>query len=91
MMRVAGNSKMPLPTNFPKSPHEILAPGVRWSPDNGDMFWGKLPPLVQKLRAKVQIWRDGGYNGASATSLALLDRWFGAARLQGDLIHDSFR
>jgi len=82
---------MSLPPDFPESPHETLLPDARWSPDNGDMFWGKLPPLVQKLREKVKAWRDDGYKGASATSLALLDWWFGSARLQGDLIHDSFR
>ena len=85
------NKKMPLPPNFPQSPHEILAPGARWSPDNGDIFWGKLPPLVEKLRGAVKAWRDGGYREASQTTAALLDWWFGSARLQGDLMHDSFR
>jgi len=82
---------MPLPPNFPESPHEILAPDARWSPDNGDMFWGKLPPLVEKLRVVVKAWRDRGYLDASPTTAALLDWWFGTARLQDDLIHDSFR
>jgi len=82
---------MPLPSSFPQSPHEILHPDTRWSPDNGDMFWGKLPPLVEKLRAEVKAWRDGGYPDVSPTTAALLDWWFGSARLQGDLIHDLFR
>jgi len=82
---------MPLPPDFPQSPHEILAPDARWVPDGGDMFWGGLPPLVEKLRVAVKAWRDDGYRGASTTTVALLDWWFGTARLQGDLIHDSFR
>jgi len=82
---------MPLPPDFPESPHEILAPDARWSPDDADMFWGKLPPLVEKLRAAVKAWRDEGYPDVSPTAAALLDWWFGAARLQSDLIHDSFR
>ncbi|MDD9817955.1 MAG: DEAD/DEAH box helicase family protein [Gammaproteobacteria bacterium] len=82
---------MPLPPDFPQSPHEILSPDARWSPDGGDMFWGKLPPLVEKLRVAVKAWRDGGYRDVSQTTAALLDWWFGSARLQGDWMHDSFR
>ena len=55
------------------------------------MFWGKLPPLVEKLRVAVKAWRDGGYRDVSQTTAALLDWWFGSARLQGDWMHDSFR
>ncbi len=35
-----------------------------------------LPPLVAELRKKVKTWRDSGYDGASATSAALLNWWF---------------
>jgi len=35
-----------------------------------------LPPLVAKIRQEVHAWRDNGYPGASATSLALLRHWF---------------
>jgi type III restriction enzyme len=35
-----------------------------------------LPPLVAKVRKEVHAWRNGGYAGASATSLALLHHWF---------------
>lgn len=82
---------MSLPPDFPESPYEILAPDARWVPDDSDMFWGKLPPLVEKLRVAVKAWRDDGYPDVSPTTAALLDWWFGTARLQGDLIHDSFR
>lgn len=62
---------MPLPPDFLQSPHEILAPDARWSPDGGDMFWSKLPPLVKNLRVEVKVWRDGGYRKASQTTAAL--------------------
>jgi len=78
---------MPLPPDFPQSPHEILAPDARWSPDKGDMSWDKLPPLVRKLRAAVKEWRDEGYREVSRTTAALLDWWFGTARLQADPMH----
>lgn len=35
-----------------------------------------LPPLVAKGREEVHAWRASGYEGASATSLALLQWWF---------------
>ncbi len=67
--------------NFPKSPYEILDPGVRWYP-GGDLISEKgglktlLPPLVHSLRIKVKEWRDNNYDGASETSKALLNQWF---------------
>jgi len=82
---------MPLPPDFPQSPHEILVPDARWSPDKGDRFWDKLPPLVRKLRVAVKEWRDEGYREVSRTTAALLDWWFGPVRLQGGLMRDSFR
>ncbi|MGE0209608.1 MAG: type III restriction endonuclease subunit R, partial [Lysobacteraceae bacterium] len=36
-----------------------------------------LPPLVAKIREEVSAWREAGYPGTSATSLALLRWWFG--------------
>lgn len=36
-----------------------------------------LAPLVYKVRKAVHEWRDGGYAGASPTSVALLKFWFG--------------
>ena len=35
-----------------------------------------LPPLVFKVRRGVKAWRDSGYEGASATTRALLNHWF---------------
>ena len=35
-----------------------------------------LPPLVFKVRRGVKTWRDSGYEGASATTRALLNHWF---------------
>ena len=67
---------MPLPPNFPASPHDILDPGVRWVPDESGLYMTKLPPLVQKLREGVKEFRDGGYAGATKTSRSLLRWWF---------------
>ena len=78
---------MPLPPNFPESPHAILDPGSRWLPDESGVFEQMMPPLVQKLRKAVKGWRDEDYKGASQTSIALLSWWFGTARVQDDLTH----
>lgn len=71
---------MALHPNFPKSPHEVLDPAIRWFPaDETLREQGSeklLPPLVAQLRKKVKEWRDGGYEGASHTSKALLRWWF---------------
>ena len=67
---------MPLPPNFPASPHIILDPGLRWLPDEPDQRMDKLPPLVQELRQQVKGWRDGSYQGATDTSISLLRWWF---------------
>ena len=67
---------MPLPPNFPTSPHIILDPGIRWLPDEPDQRMDKLPPLVQELRWQVKEWRDGSYQGATDTSISLLRWWF---------------
>lgn len=74
-------SKMSVHINFPKSPHEILDPEVRWYP-GADLIREKgglhtlLPPLVHELRIRVKKWRDNNYEGASDTSKALLKHWF---------------
>ena len=71
---------MALPKNFPKSPYEILDPKVRWFPAEEDLkqkdYKNPLAPLVYKLRLEVKKWRDNHYEGASATSKALLKWWF---------------
>ncbi len=71
---------MALHKNFPKSPHEILDPNIRWFPadealrENG--YEKLLPPLVYKLRKEIKKWRDENYKGVSDTSRALLRWWF---------------
>ncbi|HUY36136.1 MAG TPA: DEAD/DEAH box helicase family protein [Pirellulales bacterium] len=71
---------MALHPNFPNDPHAILDPGIRWFPadeayrdQRADQL---MPPLVSALRKLVKEWRDGGYQGASATSKSLLTWWF---------------
>jgi len=70
---------MALDKNFPTDPHEILDPEIRWFPGDeafADKAHQLVPPLVWKLRREVQKWRDGGYDGATKTSKALLNYWF---------------
>ncbi|MDE5831622.1 MAG: DEAD/DEAH box helicase family protein [Desulfovibrio sp.] len=67
---------MGLHPDFPKSPHAILAPDVRWLPDNPYNDKLDMPPLVPKLREAVQKFRESGYVGASQTSKSLLNWWF---------------
>lgn len=71
---------MALHPNFPKSPHEVLDPAIRWFPADETLreqgYEKLLPPLVAQLRKKVKEWRDSGYEGASHTSKALLRWWF---------------
>ncbi len=77
---------MPLPPDFPESPHAIIDPSVRWTPDATQLsLLGSamlLPPLVQKLREAVKTWRNDNYKGASETSKALLNWWFKTPHLQ---------
>ena len=79
---------MALPPNFPESPHAIIDPAVRWIPDesllsgSGTESGMLLPPLVQKVRERVKVWRDDNYNGASKTSKALLNWWFNTPHLR---------
>ena len=71
---------MGLHPNFPTSPYAPLIPEQRWFPADETMrataYDKLLPPLVAKIRQEVHVWRDNGYPGASATSLALLRHWF---------------
>ena len=71
---------MALHKDFPRDPFAILKPEIRWFPADEDLrekgFEKLIPPLVAELRKKVQEWRDKNYEGASATSRALLTWWF---------------
>jgi type III restriction enzyme len=71
---------MALHPDFPKSPYAVLDPDIRWFPADESLreqAYGKLtPPLVAQIRQRVHAWREGGYAGASATSVALLKWWF---------------
>jgi type III restriction enzyme len=70
---------------FPKSPYATLIPDQRWFPAAEDMrgvaYEKLLPPLVANVRKEVCAWRDRGYPGASATSVALLRHWFDTEHL----------
>ncbi len=71
---------MALHPNFPRSPYEVLDPGIRWFPAD-EVLREKgsdklMPPLVPELRKKVKEWRDDNYTGASETSISLLNWWF---------------
>lgn len=74
---------------FPTSPCEPLNPEHRWFPadeDLRDSSYDKLvPPLVNKIRREVKTWRDDKYEGASATSKALLNWWFNRQHIREDL------
>ena len=75
---------MALHPDFPKSPHEILDPKLRWFPADEslrDKMANLMPPLVPRLREEVQKFRDSGYVGASDTSKSLLNWWFNEPHL----------
>ena len=65
---------MALHKDFPKSPHAIIPPEMRWSPSVEE--YDKFPPLVERLRKEVYEWRKCNYEGASDTSKSLLNWWF---------------
>jgi type III restriction enzyme len=71
---------MALHPAFPTSPYAPLVPEQRWFPADEDLrntaYDKLLPPLVAKIRQEVFRWRAAGYEGASATSRALLQWWF---------------
>ncbi|MFA4845596.1 MAG: DEAD/DEAH box helicase family protein [Patescibacteria group bacterium] len=71
---------MALHPSFPTDPYVVLDPGIRWFPADETLreegYDKLLPPLVAELRKAVKKWRDEKYEGASATSKALLTWWF---------------
>ena len=76
---------MALHPNFPHSPYAPLIPDQRWFPADETLrstaYEKLLPPLVAKVREGVAAWRNAGYPGASATSIALLRWWFDTEHL----------
>ncbi len=76
---------MALHPDFPSSPHVILDPDIRWFPADEALRESSseklMPPLVPVLRKKVQQWRKSNYEGASDTSLSLLNWWFHSPHL----------
>jgi type III restriction enzyme len=71
---------MALHKDFPRSPHKILEPSIRWFPGDEELRTEKiqnlLPPLVTELRKKIKEWRENNYERASDTSKILLEWWF---------------
>ncbi|MDP2141536.1 MAG: DEAD/DEAH box helicase family protein [Gammaproteobacteria bacterium] len=88
---------MALHPEFPVSPYAELVPEQRWFPAaeelRGTAYEKLLPPLVAKIRTEVSNWRNAGYAGASATSVALLNWWFETDHLveQADGSQTDFR
>jgi len=76
---------MALHPDFPDFPHTILDPDTRWFPADEALressYEKLLPPLVHQLRRKVKDWRDSGYEGATDTSISLLNWWFNTEHL----------
>ena len=71
---------MALHKNFPKDKFAILEPEIRWFPADEALreqgYEKLLPPFVPELRKRVREWRVKNYEGAPATSKALLSWWF---------------
>lgn len=75
---------MAIPKELPKDPHAVIHPDHRWYPGDeqlGDVALDPhIPPLVDKIRREVKKWRENNYQGASATTRALLQWWFNTPR-----------
>ena len=72
---------MALHKDFPKDKFAILEPGIRWFPADEALrspggYEKLLPPFVPELRNRIREWRVKNYEGAPATSKALLNWWF---------------
>lgn len=71
------------------NPFQILTPNERWAPAKAQLdafqnvYEKLLPPLVYKIRLAVAKWREEGYQGASETSISLLNFWFNQEHLLG--------
>lgn len=70
-------------------PFKILSPNERWAPTQNQMdafqnvYEKLLPPLVYKIRLAVAKWREDDYQGASETTISLLNFWFNQDHLIG--------
>ena len=86
---------MGLHPDFPTDPYAIMDPAVRWYPGEAMLdemgYEMLLPPLVHKVRHGVRAWRDRGYEGASATTKALLNHWFNSEHLLPQVNGGKFR
>ena len=64
---------MGLHEKFPRSPYEILDPGIRWFPadeERRNKDYGKLlPPLVDNLRKEVFKWRADNFRAGDFAHL----------------------
>jgi type III restriction enzyme len=82
---------MALHPEFPESPYAPLIPSQRWFPADETLrttaYEKLLPPLVARIREQVFEWRNGGYSGASATSISLLRWWFDKEQLVENADH----
>ncbi len=80
---------MALHPDFPNSPYDILEPDLRWFPADEALressYEKLLPPLVHELRKNLTVWRNKDYEGATATSIALLNWWFSAEHMMPGL------
>lgn len=73
-------------------PFAVVPPERRWLPGGseglefgaGTSTFGQLPPLVPLVRQGVADWRASGHAGASATTRALLEWWFGRPHFAAD-------
>ena len=69
---------MAIHLDFPTPPpHAICTPDVGWFPADEALLESSyekfMSPLVHELRKKVKTWRESGYDGATDTSIALLN------------------
>ncbi len=85
---------MALHKEFPKDKFAILNPEIRWFPADEALreqgYEKLLPPFVPELRKRIKEWRDKSYEGASATSKALLNWWFKQEHLAYGVDGNSF-
>ena len=85
---------MALHKKFPKDKFAILEPDIRWFPADEALreqgYEKLLPPFVSELRKRIKEWRDKGYEGACATSKALLNWWFKQEHLSYGTLVDTF-